>query len=64
VRQRYHARRGGAWFGWAGLTTFGETTGPSNKGMKLTKPSVLELRSLSPVFADFQECDGNGVNDS
>jgi hypothetical protein len=23
---------------------------PSNKGMKLTKPSVLELRSLSPVF--------------
>jgi hypothetical protein len=23
---------------------------PSNKGMKQTKPSVLELRSLSPVF--------------
>jgi hypothetical protein len=24
--------------------------GPPNKGMKQTKPSVLELRSLSPVF--------------
>jgi hypothetical protein len=25
-------------------------TKPSNKGMKLTKPSVLELRSLSLVL--------------
>ena len=25
-------------------------TRPPNKGMKQTKPSVLELRSLSPVF--------------
>jgi hypothetical protein len=33
-----------------GLTTFVGTTGPSNKGMKLTKPSILELRSLSLVF--------------
>ena len=48
--RRYHTRGGGACFGWAGLTTFGETTGPSNKGMKLTKPSILELRSLSLVF--------------
>jgi hypothetical protein len=23
---------------------------PPNKGMKQTKPSILELRSLSPVF--------------
>jgi len=23
---------------------------PSNKGMKQTKPSILELRSLTPVF--------------
>ena len=33
-----------------GLTTFVGTTGPSNKGMKQTKPSILELRSLSPVL--------------
>jgi hypothetical protein len=33
-----------------GITTFVGTTGPSNKGMKLTKPSILELRSLSLVF--------------
>ena len=26
-------------------------TAPPNKGMKQTKPSILELRSLSPVFA-------------
>ena len=26
------------------------TTRPSNKGMKQTKPSILELRSLSPVL--------------
>jgi hypothetical protein len=33
--------------------------------MKQTKPAqAMELRSLSPVFADFQEFDGNGVNDS
>jgi hypothetical protein len=25
-------------------------TGPDNKGMKLTKPSILKLRSLSPVL--------------
>jgi hypothetical protein len=30
----------------------------SNKGMKQTKPSVLELRSLSPVFGGPAECDG------
>jgi hypothetical protein len=28
---------------------------PPNKGMKQTKPSVLELRSLSPVFGDWLE---------
>ena len=32
------------------LYDVGETTRPSNKGMKLTKPSILELRSLSLVF--------------
>ena len=31
----------------------GEATRPSNKGMKQTKPSILELRSLSPVFGDY-----------
>jgi hypothetical protein len=25
-------------------------TAPSNKGMKLTKPSIMKLRSLSLVF--------------
>ena len=43
---------GGAWCGWAGLTTFGGTTGPSNKELKLTKPSILELRSLTLCSAD------------
>ena len=32
------------------LNEVGGTTGPSNKGMKQTKPSILELRSLSLVF--------------
>ena len=45
-----------------GLATFVGTTGPSNKGMKLTKPSIMELRSLSPVFAiysrDHDDSDG------
>jgi len=31
-------------------TTLGGTTRPPNKGMKLTKPSILELRSLSLVL--------------
>ena len=44
---RWHGRAG---VGWAVLTTVGETTRPSNKGMKQTKPSILELRSLSPVL--------------
>jgi hypothetical protein len=34
------------WLGHVG----GECDEPPNKGMKQTKPSVLELRSLSPVF--------------
>ena len=42
---RWQATGTSAW-----LTTFGETTGPPNKGMKQTKPSILELRSLSPVL--------------
>jgi len=25
-------------------------TAPSNKELKLTKPSIMELRSLTPVF--------------
>jgi len=32
------------------LTTLGGTTRPPNKGMKLTKPGILELRSLSLVL--------------
>jgi hypothetical protein len=32
---------------------------PPNKGMKLTKPSILELRSLSLVFAG-HSCHGLG----
>ena len=32
-------------------------TAPPNKGMKQTKPSILELRSLSPVFAAFSQSD-------
>jgi len=37
-------------------------TGRSNKGMKQTKPSVLELRSLSPVLdRPFVEPRGQGV---
>jgi len=31
---------------------------PANKELKLTKPSVLELRSLTPVFAAQPESDG------
>ena len=31
--------------GWLGSTAM-----PANKGMKLTKPSILKLRSLSLVF--------------
>jgi hypothetical protein len=33
------------------LTWLGTTAMPANKGMKLTKPSVLKLRSLSPVLS-------------
>jgi len=39
-------------------TTLGGTTRPPNKGMKLTKPSVLELRSLSLCWADQLQDDG------
>jgi hypothetical protein len=39
----------------AGLDCPVRVTGPSNKGMKQTKPSVLELRSLSPVFDAYHE---------
>jgi hypothetical protein len=36
--------------------------GPPNKGMKLTKPSMLELCSLSPVFDGPCEPHREGVN--
>jgi hypothetical protein len=49
-RRRYHVC--GGWVKRVfGATTLGGTTRPPNKGMKLTKPSILELRSLSLVFA-------------
>ena len=60
ARQRYHTRGDGACYGWAGLTTLVGTTGPSNKGMKQTKPSILELRSLSPVLDGPAEASRNG----
>ena len=46
-----HVRR---MFQWCRASRLGrmaaEGAGPPNKGMKLTKPSILELRSLSPVL--------------
>ena len=34
----------------AGWTNLGRATTPPNKELKLTKPSIMELRSLTPVF--------------
>jgi hypothetical protein len=33
----------------AGWTNLGRATTPPNKELKLTKPSIMELRSLTPV---------------
>jgi hypothetical protein len=50
ARRRYHYSWLRSLYRLGRVPTFVGTTGPSNKGMKLTKPSILELRSLSLVL--------------
>ena len=49
---RYHRERGRAWpsVAWQGKPGMGQATRLPNKELKLTKPSIMELRSLTPVF--------------
>ena len=37
------------------VSSLGDRTEPPNKELKLTKPSIVELRSLTPVFGRREE---------